>query len=208
MTLVGLAAVIGAASLLNELIKTAVERPRPSAGAFAMTGNSFPSGHVMNGAAMGTAIILLTRQVGWPRWARRIVNIAAIVCITVEAISRLLSNSHWFSDVPPSVLLGYAVTLGAVALGPHLNRRRLVVGVGLYCATYALFFSLPAARLHLPTAAHRQLLPSPVTNSGHGGGPGRGTREPRPVAPSLPSPVARIGHGGGGSWGAPLHRVE
>jgi len=155
---VSLAAVLAVVAAANELMKTAIERLRPRDSLLMETGNSFPSGHIMNTTAAAVALCLLARQLGWPLWARRAAYVIAVVCVLCQAAARLLRGSHWLSDVAPSILLGFALTIGALWLAPRLKWRGVLLALLAYCGAYLVFKWVPAARLHLPSG-HEVLQP-------------------------------------------------
>jgi len=134
-----------------ELLKTAVERLRPNSLPGPVSGNSFPSGHT-TGAAMTAALaaLLLREAIRRPemRWA---VYVTAAGLVLLQGVGRLLSGSHWLSDVVASVLLGFAWALGARALQRlprHVTGTMLALGV----VAFVVFDDLPATRFELPSA--------------------------------------------------------
>jgi undecaprenyl-diphosphatase len=107
-----LIAVLGAQQLQN-IIKWLVHRPRPAVLHLVhATGSSFPSGHATESAAVGVALILLTRGASHRQ------RIAAVVVVTalVAAIagSRVYLGVHYPTDVLAGIILGSA--WGAIAM--------------------------------------------------------------------------------------------
>jgi membrane-associated phospholipid phosphatase len=120
------AAVIATASVLsaaNTVIKWTVGRTRPFAvegsgwhdfhrfrgglaGLINQSNLTFPSGHTSHAFAVASAIWIV-----WPRWGW-----LAFVPATVTAAERVLSNSHYLSDVCMAGSLGIAVALLARAI--------------------------------------------------------------------------------------------
>ncbi len=103
-------------SLLNGLIKVIVERPRPTAKLvdilYAVSGQSFPSGHVMSymayfGLLFSFGIILLKRD----RWWHYAILIIPALFVVLVGPSRIYLGDHWASDVLGAYLIG-GVLLG------------------------------------------------------------------------------------------------
>ncbi len=98
-------------SLLNGLIKLIVARPRPTARLVeviqAASGQSFPSGHVMQyvafwGFLFSLAIILFKGK----RWWRIALLIVSALFIILVGPSRIYLGDHWASDVLGGYLIG------------------------------------------------------------------------------------------------------
>lgn len=146
-TLAGAALLIAGGNLFAELLKTAIERARPSDPPLG-GGNSLPSGHVLGCTVTALVAIGLLRRVGWSRRARTTLAGLAVAAVLAEGAIRVARGSHWPSDVPASILLGVAWVAGAnaaAAAGP-----RIAAAWGLTLAAGYLFFLLnPAWRLHV-----------------------------------------------------------
>ncbi len=175
-------------AFVGELLKTAIERPRPSAAFGVLAGNSLPSGHIMNTTIAAVLVCVLAVRADWSRRAKGIVLAVAMLAVAAQAVGRVLHGSHWPSDVAPSVLLGVGWVLGT-ARWPHVgNRLRVAVALGCLGA-YGLFYEMPIMRLHLAAPAR------PQTPSSHAAAPERG--------PSAGSQRRRTsGRSGGRSAGA------
>jgi hypothetical protein len=132
----------------GELLKTALERLRPSALPDMRTGNSLPSGHIMNTTLVAVVAWQLAGSGLTPRW-RRVARVGVVAAVVFQAAARVLRGSHWPSDVAPSVLLGIAWMLGASGFWRSPSRGWAALGAG--AAAYAFFLVVPAARLHLPS---------------------------------------------------------
>lgn len=134
-----------------ELLKTALERLRPRSTPGTITGNSFPSGHITGATMLAVIVIVLVRRRDWPVWARWCVYSLASACIAVQAAGRLVSGSHWMTDVVASTLLGIAWVLAA---GWFRRLPRAVVAGVLAgaCVVFLLFDDVPGLRIHLPSA--------------------------------------------------------
>jgi undecaprenyl-diphosphatase len=116
-----LVAVILGDKLLTETIKQIVDRARPELEAVAATlGPSFPSGHTSTAAASWAAFALIAGRWwgrrSWPTLAGLAVGIAVAV-----ALSRVLLDVHWLSDVLGGLALGWAwFAACAIAFGGRL----------------------------------------------------------------------------------------
>ncbi|HEX4204076.1 MAG TPA: phosphatase PAP2 family protein [Ktedonobacteraceae bacterium] len=98
-------------SLLNELIKYIVSRPRPSASLVDVMqkagGQSFPSGHVMAyvaffGLLFSLALIIFKRD----RWWHYTLLIVTGLFVVLVGPSRVYLGDHWASDVLGGYLFG------------------------------------------------------------------------------------------------------
>ncbi len=88
-------------------IKYTVRRPRPDGSA----NNSFPSGHTATSFMTAT---LLHKEYGWRSpWF----SIGAYTVASASAVSRLLNNRHWMTDL----VGGAAIGIGSVHLGYYLS---------------------------------------------------------------------------------------
>jgi undecaprenyl-diphosphatase len=116
-----LLAVILGDKLLTETIKQIVDRARPELEAVAATlGPSFPSGHTSTAAASWAAFALVAGRWwgrrAWPALAGLAVGIAVAV-----ALSRVLLDVHWLTDVLGGLALGWAwFAACAIAFGGRL----------------------------------------------------------------------------------------
>src|SRR5215207_114773 len=103
-----LLAVLLGDKLLTEAIKQLVDRARPALEPVAATlGPSFPSGHTSTAAAAWAAFALVAGRWwgrrAWPALAGTAVGIAVGV-----ALSRVLLDVHWLTDVLGGLALGWA----------------------------------------------------------------------------------------------------
>lgn len=142
--------VVATGAALGELLKTMVERVRPRSLPMTAGANSFPSGHVMNTALIATAAYVLVRRAAVPRWMRVAAVVVAVTSVSAQAGARVFRGSHWVSDVPGSVLLAVAWTLGAVAF-PRLSPARRAAAIGAAVTLFVVAYYLPAVRIALPS---------------------------------------------------------
>src|SRR4051794_11528273 len=107
---------LGAAGVLDVLLKVLIDRPRPklpSAIAHA-PGGSFPSGHALT-AVVGTAtIVLILLPVLHGRW-RVVAWVVAALISLLSGACRVLLGVHFISDVIAGWVLGAAIVLGTTA---------------------------------------------------------------------------------------------
>jgi undecaprenyl-diphosphatase len=101
-----LVAAFGGAVILYNVVKQAVERPRPPAAHMIgqASGFAFPSGHATGAIALWgmLAVVLWARG---PRRLRALVWPSAFLIVWAVGASRLYLGVHWFTDV----LGGYAL---------------------------------------------------------------------------------------------------
>jgi membrane-associated phospholipid phosphatase len=107
--LIGIESIVS--SLLNELIKVAVGRPRPTARLVDVilhaSGQSFPSGHVMSyvaffGLVFSLCLILFRRD----RWWNYVLLTISGLFVVLVGPSRIYLGDHWASDVLGGYLFG------------------------------------------------------------------------------------------------------
>jgi len=146
-------------AFVGELLKTAIERPRPSAPFGVLVGNSLPSGHIMNTTIAAALVCVLAVRTDWSRRTKGVVLGVAMLAVAAQATGRVLHGSHWPSDVAPSVLLGIGWVLGTVRWPEVGNRLRVAIALGCLAA-YGLFYEIPSARLHLAAPERPQELRS------------------------------------------------
>lgn len=123
-TMAGFAFAAGGANAAWVLLKTLIERPRPSLelAAFIEPGFAFPSGHATNAFAFATfAAVLLSRAL--PRGYARLA-VVALPCIVAAfiAFGRVYLGVHYVSDVVAGAALGIAFGWGGVLLRDRLLR--------------------------------------------------------------------------------------
>lgn len=111
------------ASVLVSILKTLVERPRPSAAMFdtfrELSGSSFPSGHVVQYVVfLGTLVLLLTWTMR-PCLRKRLIQGALVLALVAIGTSRIYLGAHWFADV----IAGYAV--GAIVVAATVGLWRV-----------------------------------------------------------------------------------
>jgi membrane-associated phospholipid phosphatase len=150
---IAVALMVATGAAINELLKTGLERSRPSAPLLAFTGNSLPSGHIMNTTIFAVAAYLLARHAGWRPCMRHAVAAVGISCVVLTIAARLIRGSHWLSDVPASVGLGLAWAFGATGVARLLGQRGIAVAIAAYLGLYTLFYLEPAVRIRLVSAA-------------------------------------------------------
>jgi membrane-associated phospholipid phosphatase len=149
--LLGLVLLFASGAAATELLKTAIERLRPNSTPGVITGNSFPSGHT-TGATMAAVIaVLLIRGRDWRPWVRWSGYALATLTVLLQAIGRLLTGSHWLSDVSASVLLGASWVLAAGRL-QRLPRAVVASLLAVGCLAFIVFDDVPGTRFRLPSA--------------------------------------------------------
>ena len=103
-----LVAVILGDKILTETIKQLVDRARPAIEPVAATlGPSFPSGHTSTAAASWAAFALIAGRWWGPRSWPALAGAAVGIAVGV-ALSRVLLDVHWLTDVFGGLALGWA----------------------------------------------------------------------------------------------------
>lgn len=148
---------IGGGAFLCELLKTGLERARPSVLTPMLIGNSFPSGHISTALLMSGALIFLGLRYRWPAWLR---HTGAVLCLTLSAIivwQRIYLGHHWLADVMGTILLTVSWLSFALSrpLRQRLSRAAIAWSLALLgCYQVLLFF--PQTRLTLPSVRATQ----------------------------------------------------
>ena len=124
---------IASASAFVPLIKSILQRPRPTALYSGAEAFSFPSGHAtLSATILGlVAVILAQNCARRTQFAIYTTTVAVVVAI---AASRVYLEAHWPSDVTAGLLFGTAlVSLLAffIRRAPPLPTRRIAVWVGV-----------------------------------------------------------------------------
>lgn len=103
--------------LLNNAVKLAVARPRPTFDdpIFHARGLSFPSGHAMNSVVVLGALLLVFLPAVAPR-RRTPVFAAGVLLVLLIGFSRLALGVHYLTDVVAGMVLGLAWLSACVAL--------------------------------------------------------------------------------------------
>ena len=94
--------------LVNRLLKTSFERPRPSVVEWAtdVSSLSFPSGHAMSAAIVYSTVAYLAARLQKRRWARWATLFLAAVIIGLISISRMYLGVHYPSDILAGTIVG------------------------------------------------------------------------------------------------------
>ena len=173
-------------AFLSELLKTGLDRARPSALPALLVGNSFPSGHVIGAVLItGTLIFFLARK-GVPAWLR-VLGSGVAVCLSGVIIwQRLYLGHHWATDIIGSLLIAGALLSVALRPPAFLQSTRHVVCLGLVSLLcYQMFYFFPQTRVLLPSARSLQTAPlakfsfgENVPQENFSGDWGRHTQEP------------------------------
>jgi undecaprenyl-diphosphatase len=113
----------GLALLVNRLVASAWERPRPyeaHPGVYHLTSShdpSFPSDHASAAFGIAVAILLIAGRVGW----------LFLAAATVIALGRLFIGAHYPGDVLAGAAIGTAVALLVATLGRFAIERAVVL---------------------------------------------------------------------------------
>ena len=111
--------------VLGNLMKFAVQRPRPIFSLVQETGYSFPSNHAIFSVILFSLIIYF--------FARRIENIVVrkififinVFFILLTCFSRIYLNVHWFTDIVGGFALGVFIVSVAILFLKSLNTKTL-----------------------------------------------------------------------------------
>jgi membrane-associated phospholipid phosphatase len=115
------------AGVVGGLIKQAVGRVRPSAGAVGVvghvTGYSFPSGHVIQYTTLFGFSFYLVLVVWRTGWLRALVLSVLALLVVLVGPSRVFLGQHWPSDVLGASLFAGIWLAGTIELQIFLKQR-------------------------------------------------------------------------------------
>ena len=112
------------ADLLTAALKPGLARERPTATDPENPFTSFPSAHAKTAAQVAVGLVIVATS---PWRPRRAWYGLAIVWIVAMALSRLVIDHHWLSDVVAGSLLGAGAALLAAAIVRAVRDRRAAV---------------------------------------------------------------------------------
>jgi len=127
---VGLVLAGGGAGLLNLLLKSIFERPRPDLfdGPFHLTTYSFPSGHAMGSIAAYGMLAFVGIRLTSSRLVQAAIALAAVLLVFFIGLSRIYFAVHYPTDVIGGYLAGalwLAISiLTVLAAENHAERRQ------------------------------------------------------------------------------------
>jgi undecaprenyl-diphosphatase len=118
-----LAVVVLGQTLLMNLTKFLVDRPRPDIHRLTgFSGSSFPSGHAMTASATFAAVALLIGR-GRPRSVKALLAAGAGAIAVAVAFSRVMLGVHWMTDVLAGLGMGWAwFAISSIAFGGRVLR--------------------------------------------------------------------------------------
>ena len=118
-----------AATLLNNLIKFAIRRPRPDSDLVdvfeSLTSYSFPSGHVMFYTAFFGFMAFLSFTLVKRSWLRVVLVSVFSLLVLLIGLSRIYLGEHWASDVVGAYLLGFLILIATIRIYRKGQQRRM-----------------------------------------------------------------------------------
>jgi undecaprenyl-diphosphatase len=98
----------GGGIVLNMILKSAFDRPRPRLFEWLTepSSSSFPSGHAMSSAIVYFTVAYLIARLEKRRWMRHLTILAALLLVALISVSRLYLGVHYPSDVAAGVIIG------------------------------------------------------------------------------------------------------
>jgi len=100
------------ADVLTAILKPGIGRERPTATDPGDPFTSFPSAHAKTAAQVAVGLVLVATS---PWKPRRIAYTAAVAWIVLMAVSRIVVDHHWFSDVVAGALIGAGSALAVAS---------------------------------------------------------------------------------------------
>lgn len=147
--------VILGGAFLCELLKTGLERARPSVLTPTLVGNSFPSGHISTALLLTGVFVFLGLRYQWPPWLHRTGSLFFFLLSAFVTWQRLYLGHHWLLDVVGTLLLtgawlSFSLSRPARPVEHGVSRSALALSLGLL-VSYPIFFVFPDTRLWLPS---------------------------------------------------------
>jgi undecaprenyl-diphosphatase len=98
----------GGGIVLNAILKSAFDRPRPQLFDWLTIphSSSFPSGHAMSSAIVYFTVAYLIARLEKRRWMRRLTILASLLLVGLISVSRLYLGVHYPSDVAAGIIIG------------------------------------------------------------------------------------------------------
>jgi undecaprenyl-diphosphatase len=119
----------GSATLINNIIKYAIRRPRPDNALVevfqSLTSFSFPSGHVMFYTAFFGFMAFLSFTLVIHGWLRIVLVSLFSLLVLLVGLSRVYMGEHWASDVIGAYLLGFLILIAAIRIYRWGQQRRI-----------------------------------------------------------------------------------
>lgn len=106
-------------SILKDLFN--VSRPPISSHVVVAESAAFPSGHAANTAALVIATVVIWRLALPSERIHRHVPMIGFIIVVLMALTRLILNVHWLSDVVGGVALGGAISLAVCAASIRIH---------------------------------------------------------------------------------------
>lgn len=118
---------------VTQLLRMAVDRPRPSAGPMAGATDSFPSGHMVQATLLASLIPLAVYELSRRRWLSQAMTVVLVICVALVAAERIANERHAPTDVAAGVLIGLAIggwaRLALFVPGSHTDCRGCALSV-------------------------------------------------------------------------------
>ena len=147
--------VILGGAFLCELLKTGLERARPSVLTPTLVGNSLPSGHISTALLLTGVFVFLSLRDQWVPWLRRIGTAVFLSLSAIVSWQRIYLGHHWLFDVVGTLLLtaawlSFALSQPARPIRQGMSRSAIAWSLGLL-VSYQIFLFFPSTRLPLPS---------------------------------------------------------
>jgi membrane-associated phospholipid phosphatase len=126
---IALLVAVASTQLVVDVLKIAVERPRPDHAMTETNGFSFPSAHSATSMAVYATLTLLAARAvtGRPRVA---IAIAGALVVVAIGLTRIYLGAHYPTDVLAGWLTGAVIVLGSWALARRIPLPRLLPARG------------------------------------------------------------------------------
>ena len=102
-------AALMAGLLVSVTVRPVVARPRPPSGGSAGLFDSYPSGHIVLAVLFAGAMPLAIAVILHRRWLVTPLRLVMAAAVAASAVHRVVSGSHWPSDIVGGALVGLAL---------------------------------------------------------------------------------------------------
>lgn len=123
---------IATTAVLNVMLKSVIDRPRPEQPAVATSFASYPSGHTLYATVVAVMVTAVIHERFGRRWLTAMVAVTLTAVVVGVGLHRIVYAAHWPSDVIGGAFIGLLIaTVGLLVTGtrsrPVAARYHLLV---------------------------------------------------------------------------------
>lgn len=114
---------IALSTIVNNIIKLIIRRPRPEYITVVEKSFSYPSGHVMAATTLYGVIIYLISKSDLKKSLKTLYSILLVILIILVGVSRIYLGAHYFSDVFGAMILSTSLL---IAIDLFNEKKKLI----------------------------------------------------------------------------------